>query len=258
MSTSFATARAGFVAGLLAAAGSLAAQTFTIEMTRFGPCLSGGCVVEIADNDALDLNPAAHVIDFAVPRVGDPPTAFSATGRAIETLGLDPFGQVRSILMTLTDTTVQGTLGAPIGGQIGLISSQPLRSPFGVSGFASLDGEYRSFAGGVIDDTDILLQARLGGLLLGLVNPPGVDGLPSPQAFAGFDARAWNLPVANKLFGIFDFTTAAGSGFVLPASGEAFAVAIPEPAAVLLMGLGLLPLAALARHRQRRDGAPRH
>ena len=120
------TLRAVLPALLLFAAAPLAAQTFTLELTRFGTCLGSGCVVEIADNGALDQNPAEHVIDFSVPRVGDPPTAFSASGRAIESLGLDRFGQVSSILMTLTDTSVQGTLGAPIGGQIGMISSLPL------------------------------------------------------------------------------------------------------------------------------------
>ena len=248
------TLRAGLLAPWLLAAAPLAAQTFTLELTRFGTCLGGGCVVEIADNGALDLNPATHVIDFSVPGVGNPPTAFAASGRAIETLGLDRFGQVGSILMTLTGTSMQGTLGAPIGGQIGMISSLPLRSLNGVTGFAALNGEYRSFAGGVIGSTDLLLQARIGGLLLGLVDPPAVAGLPSPQPVAGFNARTWNLPVANKLFGIFDFTTVAGSGFFLPTSGEAFVTAVPEPPAALLIALGLLPVAALALRRRRRDG----
>ena len=125
-------------------------------------------------------------------------------------------------------------------------------------GFASLDGEYRSFAGGVIDYANLLLQARLGGLLLGLVDPPAVNGVPSPSPFSGFDSRSFGLPVSNLLFGVFDFEIAAGSGFVLPASREAFAQAIPEPSTLWLMPLGLAVLALRRRARTGRDGPGPH
>jgi hypothetical protein len=240
------------VAICLLTVATLAQAVFTVEVTRFGTCLDppGGCVFDIADNSALDNNPVAGVIDFALPIVGQAPATFAASGRAIETVTRDARGQVSSILLQLTDTTVQGLSGAEIFGQIGLVSSVPLTSLGGVSGFASLDGEYRSFAGGVIAHADLLLQARLGGLLLGLVDPPAADGVASPRPFAGFDARAWNIPVSNLLLAVFDFEVAAGSGFVLPASGEALVRAIPEPATPWLMALGLAALVVLRARRQ--------
>jgi hypothetical protein len=226
---------------------------FTVEVTRFGGCVGptpAGCVFDIPDNGPLDNNAALDVIDFSLPIVGQAPTVFSASGRATQTIGRDDSGRVTSILLQLTDTTVQGQSGARIGGQIGLISGEPLRALAGVSGFASLDGEYRSFTSGVIDHANLLLQARLGGLLLGLVDPPAVNGVLSPSPFSGFDSRSFGLPVSNLLFGVFDFEIAAGSGFVLPASGEAFAREIPEPSTLWLMPLGLL---ALALRRRARD-----
>jgi PEP-CTERM motif len=240
------------VAACLLAVASAAQAVFTVEVTRFGVCLEppGGCVFDIADNSALDLNPAPSVIDFALPVVGQAPSTFASTGRAIETVTRDRQGRVTSILLQLTDTTVRGLAGTGTGGQIGLVSSVPLTSVWGVSGFASLDGEYRSFAGGVIDHANLMLQARLGGLLLGLVDPPAVDGAPSPTPFAGFDSRAWNLPVSNLLFAVFDFQVSPDSGFVLPDSGEAFARAIPEPATPWLMALGVVALLALRRPRR--------
>ena len=67
------------------------------------------------------------------------------------------------------------------------------------------------------------------------------------------DPGNWNLPVVNKLLGVFDFTVSAGNGFVLPRSGEAFVTAVPEPSVALLIGLGLLPLAAWLRRRRPKD-----
>jgi hypothetical protein len=58
---------------------------------------------------------------------------------------------------------------------------------------------------------------------------------------------SWDLPVSNLLFGDFRFGVAAGAGFTLPASGEVFAEAIPEPASLVLLGSGLLLLAARRR-----------
>lgn len=226
------------VAALTMASPSASRAQFVVELTRFGTCVTPNtCVVEIFDNGPLDNNAALHAIDFDVPIVGQAPTTYTAMGRAFETITTDSLGNVTSILMQLTDATVRGLAGANIPGQIGLISSEPLRSLGGVSGFASLDGEYRSFATGVIENTDLLLQARLGGLLLGLVDPPAGSGLASPVPFSGFDARASNLPVSNLLFGLLDFQTAAGSGFVLPASAEVFAT-IPEPSTLAMLALG--------------------
>lgn len=236
------SAKSALVAAFLISFAPLSRAVFTVEVTRFGGCVGptpAGCVFEIPDNSALDNNPALEVIDFALPIVGQAPTVFSASGRATETVTRDASGRVTSILLQLTDATVQGQSGANIPGQIGLISGVPLASLGGVSGFASLDGEYRSFSSGVIGQANLLLQARLGGVLLGLVDPPAVNGLPSPVPFSGFDARSFPFPVNNLLFGIFDFQASAGSGFFLPGSGEAFAQAIPEPSTVWLIPLGL-------------------
>ena len=231
------------------------AQLFTVEVTRFGTCLGQGCIFEIADNSALDSNPALGVIDFALPSVGQAPTVFSALGHATETITRDASGRVTSILMNLTNTTVQGQSGANIFGQIGLISSAPLVSLGGVAGFASLNGEYRSFGSGVIGHADLLLQARVGGLLLGLVDPPAVNGVSSPSTFSGFNARSYpDIPVDNLLLGIFDFEMSAGSGFFLPGSGEVFAQAIPEPSALWLLGLGLAAVGLRCRNKLRLQG----
>lgn len=249
---SFSATSNGIAACLLACLPLTAQAVFTVEVTRFGPCLGPGCVFEIPDNGPLDNNPALDVIDFSLPIVGQAPRVFSASGHATQTIGRDPSGRVTSILLQLTDATVEGEAGVNIFGQIGLISGVPLTSLVGVSGFASLDGEYRSFASGVIDDSDLSLEARLGGVLLGRVDPPGVDNVASPFPFAGFDSRTFRRPVSNLLFGIFNFEVTAASGFVLPDSGEAFVREIPEPSTLWLMPLGLAALALYSRRAPRR------
>ncbi len=228
------------------------AQTFTVELTRFGGCIGQGCVVEIADNGPLDNDNTIGLIDFSQPIVGQAPNVFSAAGIATETIGRDTLGNVTSIFMNLTDATVGGEAGASTNGQIGLISSQPLVSLGGVSGFASLNGQYQTgFATGVIGNADILLQARLGGVLLGLVDPPPGNGGQSPVPFQGFNARSFNRPVANKLFGVFDFTIGSNDEIFLPGSGEVLAV-IPEPSSFILLIVGAI-LASAVAWRRRRD-----
>lgn len=233
-------------------------SAINITFTRLGTCVDPpGCSLTIDDNSALDANPATGIIDFSVPAVGILPGGlFSATGRAIEEITKDGSGRVTAIKMTLTDTTVRasaGGIGAPpaVPGAISLVSAEPLTSLGGVSGWASLGGQYENAAGGLIGSDILTLQARLGGLLLGNVTGGLVTNVPSPFPFSDFDSRSWPFPVSNLLFGVFNFTTTPGDGFFLPNSGEVFAEAIPEPATVLLAGLGFAGVAVVGAIRRR-------
>jgi hypothetical protein len=134
-----------------------------------------------------------------------------------------------------------------------VISGPPLVSLNGVSGFASLNGQYRTFPGGTgtIGNAQLTLQARVGGLLLGFVDAGPAGGLASPASFSGFDARSFpDIPVDNLLLGVFNFDVGAGDGFVLPGSGDVSA--IPEPSALLSLALGLMLLTVLGRKMLRR------
>ena len=102
------------------------AQTFTVELARFGGCSGPGCIVEIADNGPLDNSSTTGIIVFDQPIVGGAPNVFSATGTATEIINRDATGRIISIRMHLTDATVEGEAGASTAGQIGLISSEPL------------------------------------------------------------------------------------------------------------------------------------
>ena len=235
------------------------ASALTIGLTRFGGCgvTPGACTVTVDDNGAGDLNPAVGTIAFSEIVGVFPDGMFTATGTLIENIARDASGRPVSIRMTLTDAIVQGTGGGiqtpPFGpltlGQLLAISSEPLSSPFGVAGYASLLGAYEGFGDGFIGFSDISLEARLGGLLLGRVDPAAAIGVPAPVLFSGFDSRSWNLPVSNLLFGDFRFGVAPGDGFTLPASGEVFVEVIPEPATLVLFGSGLLMLVARRRRR---------
>jgi hypothetical protein len=193
------------------------------------------------------------VIQFSTVVGQLPDGIFTASGTATETS--TPGG---GILLTLTDATVQGTAGGvgpqPIVlGQIALISMGVISSLGGVTGFAGLVGEYQSFpntVGGTIGFADVLLQARVGGGLLGLVNPPAAVGATSPMPFAGFDSRVFPFPVSNVLIGTLDFQVGGGDGFFLPLSMEASATPVPEPSTVLSLVLGLICIAAWRRGRR--------
>jgi hypothetical protein len=235
------------------------ASALSIELTRFGTCLTppGGCSITINDNLAGDLNPTPGVIDFAAVVGQLPDGVFIGTGRAIETITHDAAGRVTSILLNLTNTTVQGVaggIGTPsvIAGEIGLISGEPLASLNGVAGFAGLNGQYQNPTG-TIGFANISLAARVDGCLVGQVVPPGAVNVPSPVPFAGFNARNCIFPVNNLLIGTLDFSVAPGDGFFLPTSADSFATPIPEPTTLLLLGTAMTGLGLAARWRRRQN-----
>jgi len=213
------------------------AAALTIEVTRFGTCITPpGCSVTITDNGPGDLNPAPGVIDFSQTVGILPDGVFMAAGRAIETVTRDTAGRVSSILLTLTNAAVQGLAGgvgtpALIAGEIGVLSNVPIVSLDGVSGFASLVGQYQG-----VGFASVTLEARVDGGLLGRVVPPSSLSVTS---FAGMDARTFPFPVDNLLIGTLDFDVAPGAGFLLPTSGDAFA-AVPETGTLLLVVSGAL------------------
>jgi hypothetical protein len=232
----------------------------TIGLARFGTCgPAGTCTATVIDNVTTgpfpDLNPAVGITDFDV-LLGDSPDGFySVRGRLIETIVRNAAGRVVAINLTLTETTLIG-LGGGIGsppvtlGQIAAISSVPLTSLFGVAGGAIVNGQYQN-ASGIVGFADLLVQARLGGALLGLVNPPAAVGAASPVPFSGADFGAFPFPVSNLLIGTLDFGVGAGDGFFLPTSGDVFAFEIPEPAGWSLIGSGLVAMIFLQRRRRR-------
>jgi hypothetical protein len=223
------------------------ADPFTVTLVRFGTCL-GSCEVVIADNGPLDLNPAPEIIDFSIPQVGQlPDGVFKASGRAIETLTHNASGKVTGILMTLTNSAVQGLaggVGSPpvIPGEIGMISSVPLVTLDGVSGFASLSGQYQNFTGGNITSATLSVQSLLDGCTVGLAQGGTVSNVPSPSPFANFNARTCPVPgpFDNLFFVNANFDVAAGDGFILPMSAEGFAQPEPEPSTLILFSFGLV------------------
>ena len=229
------------------------ADPFTVTLTRFGTCL-GSCSMTIVDNGPLDTNPATGIIDFSVPVVGEfPDGVFAASGEAVETLTRDAAGNVIGILMNLTNSTVQGLAGgigspAVIPGEIGLISSEPLRTLDGVSGFAALNGQYQNFTGGTITSANLTVQSLLDGCTVGLAQGGAVSNVSSPSPFANFDARTCPVPgpFDNLFFVNADFEVSAGDGFSLPLSAEGFVQPVPEPSTLLLFGFGLIAIAALS------------
>jgi hypothetical protein len=224
----------------------------------------------IADNGPLDLNPLPEIIDFSIPLVGQlPDGVFTASGRATETLTRDAAGHLTGILMNLTNTTVQGLTGgigspAVIAGEMGMISSVPLVTLDGVSGFASLSGQYQNFTGGSITSANLTVQSLLDGCTVGLAQGGMVSNVPSPSPFANFNARTCPVPgpFDNLFFVNADFEVAAGDGFSLPASAEGFVEPAPEPSTLLLFSFGLIAVAILkwklrTRHRSNGRGAVR-
>jgi|SRR5690242_102113 PEP-CTERM motif len=233
------------------------ASALSMELTRFGTCLTppGGCAITINDNLAGDLNPAAGVIDFAAVVGQIPDGVFIATGRVIETITQDAAGRVTGILLNLTNTTVQGVaggVGAPpaIAGEIGVLSTLPLVSLNGVTGFAGLNGQYQNPTG-TIGFASLSLAARVDGCLVGQVVPPAAVNASSPVPFAGLNSRTCPFPVDNLLIGTLDFSVAPGDGFFLPTSAESFAAPVPEPTTLLLFGTVMTGLGLVARHRER-------
>lgn len=233
------------------------ASALSMELTRFGTCLTppGGCATTINDNLAGDLNPTAGVIDFASVVGQIPDGVFIATGRVIETITQDATGRVTGILLNLTNTTVQGVaggIGAPpaIAGEIGVISTLPLASLDGVTGFAGLNGQYQNPTG-TIGFASLSLAARVDGCLVGQVVPPAAVNAASPVPFAGVNSRTCPFPVDNLLIGTLDFSVAPGDGFFLPTSAESFAAPIPEPTTLLLWGTTMAALRVAARRNRR-------
>ncbi len=237
---------------LLLCLNSTLASALTMEITRFGTCITPpGCVAEFNDN----LTPG--VINFSTSVGVLPDGIFTASGQAIEMITRDAAGRVTGILLTLTNTTVQGVaggIGSPpvIAGEIGLISSQPIVSPPGVQGFASLNGQYQNPAG-TIGFASISAQARVDGGLLGLVVPPAAIAVASPAPFAGFNTNVFPFFVDNFLIGTLDFSVGPGDGFFLPTSADSFAAPVPEPTTLLLWGATMAGLGLAARRRQRRQ-----
>lgn len=227
-------------------------SALSIEITRFGTCITPpGCVAEFNDS----LTPG--VINFSTSVGVLPDGIFTASGQAIETITRDAAGRVTGILLTLTNATVQGIaggIGSPsvIAGEIGVISSQPLVSPVGVTGFANLNGLYKNPTG-TIGFANISAQARVDGGLLGLVVPPAAINVASPVPFAGFNANVFPFPVDNLLIGTLDFSLAPGDGFFLPTSADSFAAPVPEPTTLFLWGTTMAGLGLAARWRRRQD-----
>lgn len=193
------------------------ASALTIGLTRFGGCgvTPGACKVAVDDNGAGDLNSAVGTITFSEIVGVFPDGVFTATGTLIENIARDASGRPVAIRMTLTDAVVQGAGGGiqtpPFGpltlGQLLAISSEPLSSPFGVAGYASLLGAYEGFGDGFIGFSDISLEARLGGLLLGRVDPAAAIGVPAPVLFglrleelelAGEQLALWGLQIRRR------------------------------------------------------------
>ena len=233
------------------------ASALSIELTRIGTCLTppGGCAITISDNGPGDLNPAPGVVEFAAVVGQIPDGVFVATGRVNETITQDAAGRVTGILLNLTNAAVQGVtggIGAPptIAGEIGVISTLPLVSLDGVTGFAALNGQYQNPTG-TIGFASLSLAARVDGCLVGQVVPPAAANAASPVPFAGFNARTCPFPVDNLLIGTLDFSIAPGDGFFLPASADSFAAPVPEPATLLLWGTTVAGLGLAARRRRR-------
>jgi hypothetical protein len=222
-----------------------------MEVTRFGSCITPpGCTVDLSDS-------GSGVINFSVQVGTLPDGIFTAAGTATETFTPGPAGSATSILMVLTNLTVQGVaggIGAPpvIEGEIGLVSTLPIVSPGGVTGGAFLNGQFQN-PSGTIGSGTLSLEARVDGGLLGRVTAAAVPGGASPQGFSGTSTGVFPFPVDNLLIGTFDFSLGPSDGFFLPGSGDVFATAVPEPGTLLLLGSGVALLGRVA-WRQRRGG----
>jgi hypothetical protein len=222
------------------------ADPFTITVTRFGTCaVLSDCQQTFTGDGSLT---------FSVPRLGEfPDGIFSASGTVTET---DTAG---SIFLSLTNLTVQGLGGGitsppAIPGGIEIVSGGRIVSLDGVSGFASLNGQYQTNSGtGIIGYDELNLRAQIGGLTVGFVDAGVVTGVPSPVPFSIFNARSFpDIPVANKLIGTLNFDVAPGDGFFLPGSADVFAQPVPEPSTLFLLGSTLIGIAALKVHRSRK------
>jgi hypothetical protein len=220
---------------------TVSAVPFSVTVTRFGTCLIlTDCQVTFTGDG---------VINFSVPALGELPDGiFSISGTATETdVG-------NSILLTLTDVTVQGLAGGitsppAIPGGIEIVSGSRIVSLGGVSGFASLAGQYQTNSGsGLIGYDELNLRAQVGGLTVGFVDAGPVVGVPSPVPFNLFDSRSFpDIPADNLLIGTFNFDVAPGDGFFLPSSGEAFVQPLPEPSSFALLCLALLSFFGIYR-----------
>jgi len=221
---------------------------FTVTVTRFGTCL--------ILTDCQMTFTGDGTINFSVSNLGELPDGiFSVSGTATETdIG-------NTILLTLTNVTVQGLAGSitsppAIPGGIEIVSGATIVSLGGVSGFASLNGQYQTNTGsGPIAYDELNLRAQVGGLTVGFVDAGPITGGTSPVPFSLFNGRSFPIPVDNKVIGTYNFDVAPGDGFFLPSSGEAFAAPVPEPSSLLLPGsavIGFALLRAVARLRDPR------
>jgi hypothetical protein len=252
------------IALLLLCADPSPVSALSMGFSRIGRCIAtpagDPCNVTIVDNDLTrDSNPTAGTIGFSVVVGQLPDGLFAVSGTVVETIVRAPAsGAVRGIQLRLTDATVQniagglGGTGGPgiVEGTIGIFSSVPFVSLAGVSGFASLVGQYENFRSADIGFADVGLQTRVGALIAS-VNPGIVSNTPSPVLFAELGNGVFPFPVSNLVSGVINFELDAGDGFRLPASADAAVSPIPEPATLLLVGTTAVGL-GLARWRQRR------
>jgi PEP-CTERM motif len=217
------------------------ADPFTVTVTRFGTCA--------VLSDCQQTFTGTGSLTFTAPLVGEVGGGiFSVTGTVSE------FDDAGSIFLSLTNVTVQGLvagLPAPTGiaGGIEIVSGGRIVALDGVSGYASLNGQYQTNSGtGTIDYDELTLQANVGGITVGFVDGGAVTDVPSPSPFSGFNGRDFPFLVAdNKLFGTLNFNIAPGDGFFLPGSADTFAEpsSVPEPSTLLLIGSTMLGLAAI-------------
>ena len=255
------------IAILLLCADPTPASALSIGFSRIGRCIAtpagDPCNVTIVDNDLTrDSDPTVGVIGFSLVVGQLPDGLFAASGTVIETIVRAPgSGAVRGIQLRLTDAVVQniagglGGTGGPgiVEGTIGIFSSVPFVSLTGVSGFASLVGQYENFRGANIGFADVGLQTRVG-TLIASVNPGIVTNAPSPVLFSEFDTGAFPFPVSNLLSAVINFELDAGDGFRLPDSADSAVSPVPEPATLLLVGTTAAGI--LVRWRQRRQEQP--
>ena len=215
------------------------ADPFTVTVTRFGSCA--------VLSDCQQTFTGTSSLTFSAPFVGEVGGGiFSVTGTVSE------FDVANSVFLSLTNVTVQGLLGglpAPtaIAGGIEIVSGGRVVSLNGVSGYASLNGQYQTNSGtGTIDYDHLTLQANVGGITVGFVDAGAVTGVASPDPFSGFNGRDFPILVAdNKLIGTLNFNIAPGDGFFLPGSADTFAAPVPEPSTLLLLSSAMLGIAAV-------------
>ncbi len=215
------------------------ADPFTVTVTRFGSCA--------VLTDCQQTFTGTNSLTFTAPFVGEVGGGiFSVTGTVSEV------DVASSVFLSLTDVTVQGLIGglpAPteIAGGIEIVSGGRVVALNGVSGYASLNGQYQTNSGvGTIDFDDLTLQANVGGITVGFVDAGTVTGVASPVPFSGFNGRDFPFLIAdNKLIGTLNFNIAPGNGFFLPGSADTFAAPIPEPSTLLLLGSAMLGVAAI-------------